>query len=215
MPVSNAIVVVAEEQLASVLVPETRALEMVEACARQLAEVSTIPDIMRLVTQADAISAVMQKIKASEKARKAALRLRIEAEAHLGRITMQIPQGKRGGAAAKNPGQRTKAQVLAENGIHKYRAGVAERLAKTPAPEVEAAIDRAKTNGVYGVMQDLGLRKPWRDYQMPEVTARNLGYLAAEAVELLERSVATKAPPPAGNVAEMRTRLTSLTRPNP
>lgn len=198
------------ELVVSHLVPEASALAMVEMCARQLVQAATIPDILKLVTQADAISAVMSKIKASKAAQKAAMRLRVEAEAHLGRITAQIPQGKRGGAAIANRGQRTKRQVLTENGIHNYRASSAEKLARMPREEVEAAIDRAKSPGLYGVMQDLGIRKSWREYQTSEVTARNLGYLVVEAIELLERSVATKASPPPGNVREMRARYAAL-----
>jgi hypothetical protein len=192
------------------LIPEARALAMVDACARQLAEVSTIPDVLKVVTQAEAIQAVMSKIKASRDAQKAALRLRVEAEAQLGRITAQIPQGARGGAAAKNPGQRTKRQVLTESGIHHYRAGVAERLARTPAEKVEEAIANAKSPGMYGVLSDLGLRKPWREYTTPEVTSRHLDFLADEAISLLERSVKTQSSPHAGTVAEMRNRLLRL-----
>lgn len=192
------------------LLPEDRALAMVDACAKQLATVSTIPDVLKVVTQADAIAAVMQKIKASDEAQKAALRLRVDAEAQLGRITAQIPLGKRGGGAQVNPGQQTKRKVLASNGLHNFRASSAEKLARMPQEEVDAAIDRAKTPGLYGVLNDLGIRKPWREYQSPERTHRDIAYLANEAIDLLERSVASKSPPHAGTVVEYRNRLTRL-----
>lgn len=192
------------------LVPEERALAMVESCAKQLEYVATIPDVQRVITQAEAIGAVMQKIKASDRVKRAALMLRVEAEQQLGRITKQIPQAVRGAGAAKHPGQKTKRQTLTEHGIHNYRASVAERFADTPREVIEAAADRATAKTLHGVANELGYRKPWRDYQMPETTARHLGYLANEAIELLERCVQAKTPPHAGTVAEMRSRHARL-----
>lgn len=194
------------------LVPEDRQIKLIAACADQLALASSIPEVLKLVSQADAINAVMASIKASRRAQKAALRLRVEAEAQLGRITAQIPHGKRGGrnGCAAIRGQRTKRQVLTENGIHHYRAGVAERLAKKSPEAIDEAVENAKSSGMYGVLHDLGLRKPWREYQLPEKAKRDIAYLAEEAISLLERSVQTKSAPHAGTVTEYRARLTRI-----
>ena len=208
-------VAITRDVAAGYLVPEERALAMVKACAQQLSMASTIPDILRVVSQADAISAVMEKIKATEAARKAALRLRIEAEAQLGRITAQIPQIKRGPKRkdyVRPAGVQTKREVLVEYGIHNFRAAVAERLAEKPAAEVDAAIARAKGSGVRSVLQDLGLCQPWKAERASETRARHLAFLASEAIELLERCARSGAAPHAGTVAEMRGRLQGLTK---
>ena len=207
---SNAIVVAPQAHL----VPEERAIAMVEACTKQLELAATIPDVQKVMTQAEAINAVMQKIKASKRAKKAALLLVVEAQRQLGRLTKELPTGRRGGGATSNLGQGTKRKTLAAFGISHSQANAAERLADVPREKVEAAVERSSSGNLNGVLTGLGIRKHWRDYQTPEAKARNTAFLATEAIELLERCVQTKNPPHAGTVAEMRSRLVKLTMPD-
>ncbi len=207
---SSAIVVGAQEHL----VPEDRVVLMVQACTKQLELAATIPDVQKVITQAEAINAVMQKIKASKRAKKAALLLVVNAQRQLGLLTKTMPKGKLGGGATSNIGQGTKRKTLASYGITSAQANTAERLAAIPPARVEAAIERNKSGGLNGVLTGLGIRKHWRDYQTPETKARNVAFLATEAVELLERCVQTKTPPHHGTVVEMRSRLVKLTMPD-
>lgn len=192
------------------LVPEERAIAMIESCSAQLELAVTIPHVKRMISHAEAINLIMKKINASKRAKEAALVLVVEAEQQLGRVTKQIPQAKRGGYARLNPGQKTKRSVLIANGIHPSRCAMAEKLADVPRDLIRNAADQAKSKTLSGVSSALGLRTSRDDYRMPEASMRDLGYLAGEAISLLERCIQSKQPPHAGTVAEMRDRLTRL-----
>jgi len=149
---------------AGFLVPEERALAMIESCAAQIESASTLPAIMQVITQAEAISAVIRKIKASERAKRAALALLVDAEIQLGRITQAIPHGRTGCKPAA--GQRTKGKVLAEHQIAQYRASVAERLSEVPRETVGAAIGNAQRMTMREVLVGVGLRPLFRGVSM-------------------------------------------------
>lgn len=194
-------------------VPEERAIRMIEECVRRIGEARSIPDVRRIITQAEAINAVMNKIKASEKVKRAALSLAVEAERQLGRISGTLPRGEGGRRGSRGPAPKKKAELLKEQGISPTRARVAERLAKATPDAVESAMDSAKKNTVYGVTVELGIRKETDDTNRHislEKRARALAFLAGEVFELLERVVATRQRAHAGTVAEMRSRLSRL-----
>lgn len=211
----DAIVVASDAE--GILVPEARAIEMIEACATQIQLATTIPDVKRVISQAEAIDAVMKKINATEHVKRAALLLLVEAEQQLGRITKQIPHAKRGGYAVKHPGQQGKRAALREYGINHFRAATAEKLADTPPKAIEGAVATADRKTVVGVATALGLRSAWTkpnprgpSYSAPDKLARDLAFLADEAIALAESCARSKTPPHAGTVAEMRARLTRL-----
>lgn len=201
-----------------ILVPEERAIEMIEACARQIQAVTSIPDVMRVITKAEAIDAVMKKIKASKDVKRAALVLLVEAEQQLGRISKQLPQAKRGAAARKFPGQIGKKDILRNVGVNHRRAYTAEKLADAPAEAINVAIDSARNKSVSGVTAFLGYRTEWpengrrpsTEFVLPEKRARDLAFLADESISHAEACIQSKTSPHAGTVAEMRTRLMRL-----
>lgn len=164
-------------------VPDESALAMIESCAGSIELVASIPDVKRAITMAEAVAAVTRKIDASERVKRAAALLVIRAEVQLGRLTKQIPQGRRGGAALKNPGQPTKNKVLEQHGLHRFRCNVAEKLAGTPEDVIEQALDRAKSKTVMGVATELGFRQRFAK-QAPRSAMQKL---AKDAIELLDR----------------------------
>ena len=186
------------------LVPDESVLSMIEACAAQIERATTMPDVKRMLMQAEAIYAVTQKIKAAENIKANALRLLVDAETQLGRITKTLPQGKKGGAAV--PGQTTKRMLLKAHGINRYRASIAEKYADTPKPAITTALTKARTLNETSVA--LGFKKA--PFVLPEKRARDLAYLANEAITLLERCASQKIQPHSGTVSEMRTRLSQL-----
>lgn len=192
---------------AEYLVPEESALAMLSSCASQIERAATLADVRRVITHAEAINAVMKKIKASERAKLAAARLLIDAEVQLGKITRLVPKAKRGAGAV--PGQPTKKTTLRENGIHPFRAQIAEKLAATSRQDIDLAFERSKRKSVFGVTAELGFRQPFEEGR-PDKLARDLDFLANEAIDLLEVGVRTQRPPHAGTVAEMRNRLSRL-----
>lgn len=162
-----------------VFVPEERAIAMIESCAMQIAQAATIADVKRVISQADAIAAVVRKINASHAVRKSALALQLDAEIQLGVLTRAIPQGSTGRAAAGSPGQATKSKVLKEHGLHSQRISVAEKLAAMPREQVMAAASASKTGTITGVALHLGLKKP---YVAPSASFRKI---AMNAIGLL------------------------------
>lgn len=196
------------------LVPEETAIAMIESCAAQIEKAITIPDIQRVITSAEAINAVMKKIHASERAKRAATLLVIGAEQQLGRITKNIPRAKRGGAGKRGGGGPGKMTTLREHGINKFRYQVAEKLADTPTRDIEKAYEKSKSKTVSGVAVALGYRNDFANgrptYSSLTQIERNIDFLANEAIDLLELGVKQQKPPPEGNVVEMRDRLNRL-----
>lgn len=144
-----------------IFVPEERAIGMIEACAAQLARVATIEDVKRVISQADAIAAVVRKIKASDAVRRSALRLQLDAEIQLGTLTRDIPRGATGRSAARNPGQPTKTKVLKAHGLPSQRVNLAERMAAMPREKVMAAASASRSGTLAGVATDLGLKSAY------------------------------------------------------
>lgn len=195
------------------LIPEAAVTQMIAACAYQIREARSIPAIKVVITQAEAIDAVTKKINAAEDVRRAALALMVDAEKQLGEISKGLPQATRGGRKKGETAPTGKRQTLREHGINHLRAYSAEKLSEVPQAALDVAIDSAKSRTVAGVEIALGIRKPWdsptpkeREYVTPEKRARDLLFLAKEAIEWLEKGI----PCPKGNVAEMRNRLQRL-----
>lgn len=186
------------------MVPEDRVIAMIENCADQIERATTIPMVLRMVRQADAIAAVTRKIEASKRVQRDAETLVIYAETQLGVITRQIPQGRRGPAAV--PGQATKGAVLAQHGLHRSRANIAEKLAATPPKVLEAAIEKAERKTVHGVAVELGFAQPW----LPGRVATTGTILAAKALELLRACVDSNSVPDAREVERLEQRYATL-----
>jgi hypothetical protein len=180
------------------MVPEERAIAMIENCAAQIEKATTIPMVLRIVRQAEAIAAVTRKIEASKKVQRDASILVIYAETQLGVVTRQIPQGRRGKAAVAVPGQATKGTVLAEHGIHRSRANIAEKLAATPPTVLASALDKAERKTVHGVSVELGYAQPWAPQD------RGMRKVAMNAIGLLVTCQSTKRAPTAEEVDPLR-----------
>lgn len=210
MATSKSIVQAHADAPAPFLIPEEKVLAMVASCTAQLAAVSSIPDVMKVITATDAVAAIMKLVDASEEARLTALRLRIDAEARLGDLTAQIPKAKRGHAPVAERSRPTKQKILKGYGITPSRAVTAERLAATPREKVTDAVASLAKPTLHGVLAHLNLRSDARSSVTPEKQARDLAYLADEAICLLERCSRAKEPPHRGTVIEMRSRLTNL-----
>lgn len=77
------------------LVPEDRAVAMIERCAVEIQEAQTIPEVRRVITQAEAIQVFLRQVNASKEMKRAALALLVEAEQQLGRISRELPHAVR------------------------------------------------------------------------------------------------------------------------
>lgn len=179
-------------------VPEERCVAMIESCAVQIEKATTIPMVLRVVRQAEAIAAVTRKIDASRRVQRSASTLVVYAEMQLGVITSQLPQGRRGKAALFVPDQVTKGQVLAEHGLHRSRVSIAEKLAKTPPKVLSAAIDKARYKTIHGIANELGYAKPWTS---PD---RGMKRVARDAIGLLVRCQTEGRAPTAEEVDPLR-----------
>lgn len=184
------------------LIPEDACLRMIERCARDLREATTLPSVLRAISQAEAIDAVTRKINASKEIRRDSYKLLIDAERQLGDLTSKIPHHD-----AKT-GTPSKKSVLKAHDLRVNRCLMAERLARTPDDALEAALAIAKNKSVSGVETVLGIKNPGNSWA--NKTERNLDFLANEAIDLLELSIKTQRLPAVGNVAEMRNRLHRL-----
>lgn len=190
------------------LVPEDRALAMIEECALRIEGTTTLPDVMRVITQADAIAAVMRKIKASERAKQAALRLQVDAEIRLGRITRTIPRSSRGArpvVAGGSPivtGQASKGAILKKHGIQHSRAVMAEKMGETPRGALENAVQSSKT--LRGVTVALGFQAGYK----PEPPRAPMRKVAMDAIGLLVQCQSREKAPTAEQVDPLREAFT-------
>lgn len=98
------------------LVPDERSVAMIRSCVRRIGLARTLPDVKVLLTQAEAVDAVVRKLRACDEVKRASLEMLVAAEQQLGRISRALPQAKRGGYAQKHPGQIGKRQILREHG---------------------------------------------------------------------------------------------------
>lgn len=89
------------------LVPEERAILLVEGCANEMFKATTIPEVKRLTSQAEAIAAVVRASEASERVKKDAEFLIVRAERRLGEITSQMPKATSGRPGPTPEQQRT------------------------------------------------------------------------------------------------------------
>ena len=192
------------------VIPEAKAIEMVNRCTRQLATASSIPGVLRVITATDAAAEILKLVNASEETRLAALQLRLDAEARLGDLSAQIPKAKKGHLSVAERNQPTKKKILREYGVEPSRAAIAERLADIPRATVAAAVTSMSRPTLHGVLAHLNLRSNARNEFTPEKQARDLAFLADECICLLERLVEHKTLPHAGTVKEFRSRLTNL-----
>lgn len=191
------------EPTAEYLVPEERAVLMIEQCANQIFKATTLPDIKKICTQAEAIAAVVRKIDASERVKQDATHLIIMAERQLGEISRKLPQAPRGGASI--PGHPTKRQILAEHGINHFRAATAEKLAGVSETVIASVIEKTKAQSVTGVAVELGIRS--RVGAERESSAKRL---ARDAITLLDTCLLARRPPTQVEVSALRTRLSGI-----
>lgn len=178
------------------MLPEPRALAMLEACARQIESAATLPEIAAVLTQADAIAVVARKVAASERVKRTALALLVDAEIQLGRITKAIPLGRTGCKPDRT--QPTKAKTLAEHQLSQSRCSLAERLAEVPREKVAGAIGKAKRMTMREVLVDLELRPQVRG------VSRGMRKVAFDAVALLVRCQSERRAPRGEEVEPLR-----------
>jgi hypothetical protein len=191
-------------------VPPDQALAVIERCATDLEAAENVPDVLRQVARAAAIEAVVRKIHASKRVKKAALRLVVQAERQLGTITAQLPKGKRG-RIVRGTDNPTKAELLAQAGLRQKRVSSAERMAAIPDAKVERAV-QAQTS-LSGVQRQLGvLNEAGPTFRSRQDAMRDMTYLAREAIELLDSCSSRKAPPSQGNVNEMKKRFDAISK---
>lgn len=189
-------------------IPEEKAVLMIEACANSIFAASTIPDVVRVIQQADAISAVMRKIKASEEVRKTAAFLLIQAERQLGEVSAKVPTANRNKwseskGAVVNPNGPSKRRYLESQGITYNRALRAETLAKKPIEEVKEAFSKTKAGSIKETQVKLGIRSDWDG---PSPAAR----LAIDAVRLLSDCAKSQRVPRRDEVNALELRLVGL-----
>ncbi len=183
-------------------------MKMIEACALQLEQANELGDVSVCILQSDAISAVVKKIKASESVVRRAEMLRINAERRLGEITMQIPYGKRGGAA--EPGGATKSKVLASQGLHRSRVNIAEKLSLIGEKQLQKAFEETKTRTVSGVAVQLGLKAPPHWEASKEDRYYRAQILAQQAIGYLDVCCIKGTPPEPLVVDELQRKLRDL-----
>lgn len=180
--------------------PEERVLEMIKLANLTLENASNIEDVKRACSMAEAIATISKKIDLSRETQRLAMRMRIEAEQKLGRLTAEMPRPKR------SDGERTKKERLRDLGINFRRANCAERLAKTSDAKIDAVIDGGART-LNGVITSLGLVTNGHELRLKRLN--ELLFLTNECVETLERAV-RGTPPAKGNVAEFRNRLATF-----
>lgn len=169
-------------------VPDEMVLRMIGDVRKRLDQITTIPLAKRLISRAEAVSALASKLKASQDVQDAAQRLRIQSERQLGELTRALPLGKRGLAAHAFPEQKTKRAVLLENGLNPARVSVAERFAGMTPEALDAAIDATPKPSLTKVAENLGfVHKKDRDRKRERV--------AVTAIELLEQLYRENRPP--------------------
>ena len=193
------------------LLPNEKALQMITACADSVAQAASIPDVGRVISQAEAIQVWMKKFRASEALQKAALALCVDAEIQLGKLSKQLPKLAPSRSGRKADGEprtiKGKTRTLKEAGIDPARARIAEKLAVVPVPLVHEAMTQKKT--VRGVCESLGLMPTFQGESRAEKKVRDLVFLADEAIGLLERLV--REPVYQGAIREFRKRYAALT----
>ncbi len=192
------------------LVPEPRAVQMIEQCANLIFKASTIKDVRKVMTHAEAIAAVVRKIEASERVKRDGEFLLVMAERQLGEVSSSIPKrtGGRGRSQKHDYTIPPKYEVLEEAGFNINRALKAEALARTPIREVKAAFNRVLptklgNKSVNAVMLELGIKHstPWMPREL---------LLAEDAIELLNKCCRARRAPTREEVTELENRLRPL-----
>lgn len=195
-------------------VPPEEFLEQIVECTERLRTCATIPMLQKVMARASAIEAIAKQMQASKECQLAAARLVLDAEIQLGHITKLYPPGPRGAKASralKNgetfPSRR---KDLKEHGISLTRANQAQKLAEAPPAKIDEAF--AIRPSMSGVKAHLGIRP---DFRYPDSQhAKNLAFLADEAISLLEKMLSDGKLPPEKTVQEYRKRWFSLTGKN-
>lgn len=175
------------KKTAEFIVPDEKAVRAIEGCANAIFNATTIADVKRVMSQAEAVAAWVKTTEASERVRRDAAHLLIRAERRLGEITATIPRAiPQGGGRptanfvpAKNPNSRS--SILSKHGLDEKRIRNAEKMAALPAPVFErtlAAIGDRATPTTFA--QEMGWQAKVRAVPMGMRT------LAEDAVKLLD-----------------------------
>lgn len=186
------------------LVPDEKAVLMIEACANEIFKATTIPEVQKTITQAEAVAAMVRATEASERVRKDASFLVIRAERRLGEITMQINRIPPGRKLASRLPEVSKQKFLLENGIKPRRYMRAEQLARTPEKTFEKALETASRPNVRNVLNVLGLEKHDRVARWAHVR------IAEDAVSLLDSCCKANRAPRRDEVNRLQLRLMAL-----
>lgn len=192
---------------------DEKALAMLEQCATQIEAARTLPQIKMVIAQASAIEHVTRQLRMSERVKRAAFAMVIEAEAQLGRITRAMPKQPTGNASkkAKREGRDLpppKNQTLRDAGLALERCRLAERIGALPKKDLKKAIDAIPSNhrSITRLATDLGFRKrqesdDWATFRNKVGKAKTL---AMQAVGLLVRCQTEGRPPTEEEVNPLR-----------
>lgn len=192
------------------LMPEASAIRMIETCAAQIEKAIALPDVKRVITQAEAIKVLVNKLGASQRVKKTALKLVVQAEVQLGKVSKALPvlsPGSNCRFIPKSEPRKGKNFALKEAGINPARARHAEKLAEVPPEQLQKTVE-ACTN-LHAVQTAVGIRRPFHGQTAGEKRERDLAFLADEAITLLERINTAKMHE--GTVREFRSRWRRLT----
>lgn len=174
-----------------------RVLAMLQACARQIREVTTVDDARDLANLADAVSAMTKRLELSKEIKRDAVRLVVYAEKRLGELMKKMP-------LRTKPG---KCRILEGMGIDKRRMSSAQQLAAVPDTKIEKVISNGAMT-LHAVHGSLGTLP--NNYLLREKRFSAYKLLAEEAVSLLDRSAKQGKVPHGGTVSEMVSRLRNL-----
>lgn len=188
------------------LVPDEKVLRMIEGCAFQLRQAESVPDVMVAIAQTEAIHLVARKIKVSEEVRRAAVVLRIQAEAQLGRITTKIPLSNGGGHRGHSKGTGKKA-VLKANNIPNQRLIIAEKLGRISDEDLDSTVQGLTKPSLYAAACALGFRRPHENSKLRHGAAMKL---ARDAIGLLVKCQTVPRAPSAEEVDPLREAYTAI-----
>lgn len=107
------------------LVPDEKATIMIEACANNIFQATTVSDVLREISKSEAVAATVRAIRASELVVRDAELLMVRAERRLGEISKSLPKGSFGPQQLSVPLDKIKEaqRLVREEGLSQNEAG--------------------------------------------------------------------------------------------